>query len=62
MKQSNEIWGWWECPVCLEILQDPNSIINTICHENHEVTLTLAEENGDKREAFKRFDCSSHNK
>lgn len=46
------IWGRWTCPVCGEELEDPNSVINTQCHQGHSVTLGYAEVTGDIREAY----------
>jgi len=53
---SPNIWGWWECPICGEILEDPNKVINTQCHSHHSVTLGYAEVPGDKRYAYFKGD------
>lgn len=39
-------WGKWECPVCGEICNDPESIYQTVCHNNHTVSLGPVLENG----------------
>ncbi len=46
-----EEWGTWECPKCHEELSDPDTIYETVCHENHRVMLGAVEDSG-RRQAF----------
>jgi hypothetical protein len=41
-----DIWGWWECPKCGSRHEDPMSVYETTCKNNHNVILTYNENGG----------------
>ena len=59
-KRKEEKYGWWECPECKDICQDPERVRSTVCHNEHPVSLSDIYDDG-HREAYLKKDLESAN-
>lgn len=46
-------WGTWECPVCGDICEDPDTVFSTSCHKGHSVMLSTIDGSGNRRAFIK---------